>query len=105
MKVSEYWNLVKMFFKVKKEINTMSEDKPGWKSTAGILNILSIILTVYGGFDGMISAELSAKITAMLVMVFTMANAIVKFTSSKKDNEILEKIAKLLEDKIGVSLK
>ena len=99
MNLKAYWNIAKALLKIKSEVSKMN-DKPAWRSTAGLLNILSLILTAFAGFQGILSAELAAKILAGLVMVFTVANAIVKFTPSKKDDEFLAKVRELIESKL-----
>ena len=100
MNLKAYWNIAKTLLKIKSEVSKMNADKPAWRSTAGLLNIISLIVTAFAGFQGILSAELAAKILAGLVMVFTVSNAIVKFTPSKKDDEFLEKVRELIESKL-----
>ena len=64
-----------------------------------ILTIIGIIAALWGSLQGVISVDLSAKIAAGLVMVFALSRAIVKFTPTTKDDEMLKKIEAMFKKK------
>jgi len=47
----------------------------------------------------LIPADLSAKIVGVAIMTYTIARAIVKFTPSRKDDELLDKIEQIVKPK------
>lgn len=70
-----------------------------WLEREWILTVLGIIASIWGAVQGLIPADLSAKIVAGIIMVFAIARAIVKFTATTKDDEILAKIEEIFKKK------
>lgn len=54
------------------------EKKPSWKSTAFIINVVSILITLLGAIQQYIPPSTAAIISACLTAVFTIANAVTK---------------------------
>lgn len=70
-----------------------------WYEREWLLTVLGIIASIWAAVQGIVPVELSAKIIAGMVMVFAIARAIVKFTPSTKDDELLKKISDLFNPK------
>ena len=89
---------IKLCFKIKKEVKRIREGamKSGWKTTEFWLTIIGSGVAIFSAVGGLIPADLSAKIIAGAVMVYTIARAIVKFTSSRKDDELLDKVEQII---------
>jgi len=77
----------------------MKEIKEGWKTTEFWLSVLSSVAAIYFAVQNLIPPEISAKIVAAIVMIYSIARAIAKFTPSKKDDELLAKIVAIVEGK------
>jgi len=54
------------------------EKKPSWKSTAFIVNVVSILITLLAAIAQYLPADTAAIISACLTAIFTIANAITK---------------------------
>lgn len=92
---------IKLFFTVSKELNKIREAKmkSGWKTTEFWLTVLGALLSVLAMAGSLIPPTLTAQIVGGLIMVYTIARAIVKFTPSTKDDEVLAKFEALLKEK------
>ena len=92
---------IKLCFKIKKEVKRIKEGamKSGWKTTEFWLTVIGSSVAIFSAVGGLIPADLSAKIIAGAVMVYTIARAIVKFTPSRKDDELLDKIEQIVKPK------
>ena len=92
---------IKLYFKVRKEVKRIREGamKSGWKTTEFWLTIIGSGVAIFSAVGGLIPADLSAKIVGGAVMVYTIARAIVKFTPSRKDDELLDKIEQIVKPK------
>lgn len=77
----------------------MVKTKSGIFCTEFWLVVASAIVSIWFAVSGMIPADLSLKIVAGVGMVYTIARAIVKVTSSTKDDEILDKLEKIVNKK------
>ena len=64
-----------------------------------ILSVATLVASIWAALAGLISAELMIKIMAWVSMVYAIARAIVKFTPSKKDDEILKQIEGIFKGK------
>ena len=73
--------------------------KSGWKTSEFLLTVIGSLMAIFFALQGLISADLSAKIIAGAVMVYTIARAIVKFTPSRKDDELLNRIEQIVKQK------
>lgn len=89
----------------KKEIGKLMEKKDGWKTTEFWVNLIIILLTLLASVMSMIPADVAAKIIAGLAAVYTIARAIVKVTPSTKDDELVARIGKVLEEKLKIQPK
>lgn len=101
MGLKDYWTMLRGGLKIKSEVNVLMEKKPGWKTSEFWLSLLSIVATAYGAFGSMIPATLAVQIIAGLTLGYTLARAVVKFTLTPKDDELLAKIALILS-KMGI---
>ena len=92
---------IKLYFKVRKEFKKIREGamKSGWKTTEFLLTVIGSLTAIFFALQGLISADLSAKIIAGAVMVYTIARAIVKFTPSRKDDELMDRIEQIVKPK------
>ena len=92
---------IKLYFKVQKEVKRIREGamKSGWKTSEFLLTVIGSLTAIFFALQGLISADLSAKIIAGAVMVYTIARAIVKFTPSRKDDELLDRIEQIVKPK------
>ena len=92
---------IKLYLKVQKEVKRIREGamKSGWKTTEFWLTVIGSGIAIFSAVGGLIPADLSAKIIAGAVMVYTIARAIVKFTPSRKDDELLDKIEQIVKQK------
>ena len=70
-----------------------------WFEREWVLTVLGIVASIWAAVQGIIPADLSAKIIAGVIMVFAIARAIVKFTPTTKDDEILQRIEDLFKKK------
>jgi len=66
--------------------------KAGWRSTSGLLHILSIIVAIYSGVQELIPATTAALITAGAASSFGFANAWVKTTPQKDDDAFMARV-------------
>ena len=73
--------------------------KSGRKTSEFWLTVIGSGVAIFSAVGGLIPADLSAKIIAGAVMVYTIARAIVKFTPSRKDDELLDKIEQIVKQK------
>jgi len=89
---------IKLYFKVRKEVKKLKEGamKSGWKTTEFWLTVIGSGVAIFSAVGGLIPADLSAKIIAGAVMVYTIARAIVKFTPSRKDDELMDKVEQII---------
>ena len=92
---------IKLYFKVQKEVKRIKEGamKSGWKTTEFWLTVIGSGVAIFSAVGGLIPADLSAKIIGGAVMVYTIARAIVKFTPSRKDDELLDRIEQIVKRK------
>ena len=74
------------------------------KTSEGRLTLLSTLVTVYSAVQGLIPAELAAKLSVAYVSAFTIARAIVKaaqeiakITANTKDDAIVDEASKALD--------
>lgn len=91
--------------KAKKELLKLMEIKDGWKTTEFWVNLVIILITLLAGVMSMIPAVTAAKILAGLAALYTVARAVVKVTPSTKDDEIVARIGKELEEKLKIQPK
>ena len=80
------------------------ENKPGWKSSEFWLNISGISMTAFAFCQGMIPPATCAAIIGGIITVYTVARTIAKATTSKKDDEFLDKMAAILKGKGGIDV-
>lgn len=71
--------------------------KAGWKTTEFWLSILTIVGMIWSAVQGFIPADLVAKLIPAVVMVYGIGRAIVKFTPTTKDDQILEKLEEIFK--------
>lgn len=64
-----------------------------------LLTVLTIVASIWGASKGLIPQDMMIKIMAIVTMVYTVARAIVKFTPTKKDDEILKKLEEIFKNK------
>ena len=62
-----------------------------------LLTVAGIAASIWAATSGFIPADLAAKITAGVIMAFTIARAIAKMTKTTKDDEIIAKIEELFK--------
>jgi hypothetical protein len=77
--------------------------KSGIKTTEFWLSILAISLQVWMAVNGLIPAEISAWIVALVTAVWVGFRTIAKITKSTKDDELIAKIEELLKKQAGQS--
>jgi len=89
---------IKLYFKVRKEFKKIREGamKSGWKTTEFLLTVIGSLTAIFFALRGLIPADLSAKIVGVAIMTYTIARAIVKFTPSRKDDELLDKVEQII---------
>ena len=63
---------------VKKEAEKVGGIKAGWKTTEFSLALISILTTLFQSFQGHISAEHAATISALLAGVYSVLRTLVK---------------------------
>lgn len=80
-------------YKTYKEIKTMKE-----KKTEMWIIIATALVNIFMALQGLISPELTAQIISILSGLYLVARSAVKITKTTKDDEILEKIEKILKD-------
>ena len=92
---------IKLYFKVRKEFKKIKEGamKSGWKTTEFLLTVIGSLTAIFFALRGLIPADLSAKIVGVAIMTYTIARAIVKFTPSRKDDELLDRIEQIVKQK------
>ena len=92
---------IKLHFKVQKEVKRIREGamKSGWKTTEFWLTVIGSGVAIFSAVGGLIPADLSAKIVGVAIMTYTIARAIVKFTPSRKDDELLNRIEQIIKPK------
>ena len=91
--------LIKYYLrKINKEVR-MEGLKAGWKTTEFWLSILTIVGMIWSAIQGFIPADLVAKVAPIVVMVYGIGRAIVKFTPTAKDDEILAKLEEIFKPK------
>ena len=92
---------IKLYFKVQKEVKRIREGamKSGWKTTEFWLTIIGSGVAIFSAVGGLIPADLSAKIVGVAIMTYTIARAIVKFTPSRKDDELMDRIEQIVKQK------
>jgi len=92
---------IKLYFKVQKEFKKIKEGamKSGWKTTEFLLTVIGSLTAIFFALRGLIPADLSAKIVGVAIMTYTIARAIVKFTPSRKDDELLDRIEQIVKQK------
>ena len=73
--------------------------KSGVRTSEFWLTVIGSGVAIFSAVSGLIPADLSAKIVGGAVMVYTIARAIVKFTPSRKDDELLNKIEQIVKQK------
>ena len=98
-KLKELWSKIKTLISLKKGVTKIKEDymTKGLKSSELWLTVLGVIANVWAASQGMISAELSLKIITVAIGVYTVARGIAKITTTKKDDELLDKIEALFK--------
>ena len=89
---------IKLYFKVQKEVKRIREGamKSGWKTTEFWLTVIGSGVAIFSAVGGLIPADLSAKIVGVAIMTYTIARAIVKFTPSRKDDELMDKVEQII---------
>ena len=92
---------IKLYFKVQKEVKKIREGamKSGWKTSEFLLTVIGSLTAIFFALRGLIPADLSAKIVGVAIMTYTIARAIVKFTPSRKDDELLDRIEQIVKPK------
>ena len=99
------WAKLKLILKlnkiIKNFIKEVKEMKPksGFLTSEFLLTVIGSLMAIFFALRGLIPADLSAKIIAGAVMVYTIARAIVKFTPSRKDDELLDRIEQIVKQK------
>ena len=66
----------------------------GYKTTEFWLAVAGIVAQIWMAVAGLIPADLSAKVVGLVVVVYAIARAIVKYTPTKVDDAVLEDIVK-----------
>ena len=92
---------IKLCFKIKKEVSKIQEAhmKSGIHTSEFWLTVIGSGVAIFSAVGGLIPADLSAKIVGVAIMTYTIARAIVKFTPSRKDDELLDKIEQIVKPK------
>jgi hypothetical protein len=81
-------------YKIMKEVFKM---KDGMKTSEFKLTVIGSALTIWGALQGLIPHDLAATIVGCSLGVYTIARSVVKITSTKKDDEFLDSIEKMIE--------
>jgi len=76
---------------------TIMENKNTEKKSELFLTIGTIVINLFLAIQGLIPAELLAKILAILSGAYTIARTLVKMTKTTKDDELLAKIEDILK--------
>ena len=90
---------IKLYFTIKREVNKVKEVakmKNGIRTTEFWLTVIGSAVAIFSAVGGLIPADLSAKIVGVAIMTYTIARAIVKFTPSRKDDELLDKVEQII---------
>ena len=96
---------IKLYLKIRKEWNKIQREvkkmkpKSGFLTSEFLLTVIGSLTAIFFALQGLIPADLSAKIIGVAIMTYTIARAIVKFTPSKKDDELLDKIEQIVKQK------
>ena len=92
---------IKLCFKIKKEVKRIREGamKSGVRTSEFWLTVIGSGVAIFSAVGGLIPADLSAKIVGVAIMTYTIARAIVKFTPSRKDDELLDRIEQIVKPK------
>lgn len=69
--------------------------KPGVKTSEFILSVAGIVISLWFGIQEIIPPELSVKVAGFLTAIYTFARAIVKCTSTTRDDRFLDKLRDL----------
>lgn len=77
--------------------------KNKWYEREFILTVLTIFGSVAAAVAGFIPVDLLIKVTGTVVAIYTIARAIVKATTTTKDDEILEKVVVILRN-LGIKI-
>lgn len=85
--------------KILKEILKGGKMKTGVMTSEFWLSLASIAASIWFAVNGMIPAELTIKIVAVVTGVYAIARAVVKLTPSTKDDELIKKIEELFQKK------
>lgn len=106
--ISEYYRAIKALISVKGEIKKMKLSE--LSTSEGRMALLLNIVSVYSAVHGFIPPALTAKIAVVSLGVYTVgraivkaAEAVVKLTSSTKDDAVVEEVGKLLDAAVGKS--
>ena len=99
------WAKLKLILKlnkiIKNFIKEVKEMKPksGFLTSEFLLTVIGSLMAIFFALRGLIPADLSAKIVGVAIMTYTIARAIVKFTPSRKDDELLDRIEQIVKQK------
>lgn len=93
MSIADYWRALKGYSKIKKEITLMGEKKSGFLTSEFWLSVAGIVGTGFTAFGGFIPADLAVKVVLISTTIYTVARAVVKITSSTKDDAFVEAVA------------
>jgi len=72
--------------------------KEGYKTTEFWLTAIGFLANLFFSIKGYIPTEISVKYGAILIAVYNLARAIAKATATPKDDEIIEKIDKVIKN-------
>ena len=75
--------------------------KSGIKSTEFWLSVAAVAANIWSAVQGFLPAKTAAIIVGSVVMVYTIARAVVKFTVNKVDDAFLDAVAKKLKPLLG----
>ncbi len=89
---------IMLLWKIYKKIKE-AKMKDGIKTSEFWLTVISSLITILLSIEGLIPVEIMTKTITILVGVYTIARTVVKFTTTTKDDEFVEKIGKILEEK------
>ena len=96
------WAKLKLILKLNKIIKNFIKEVKEMKPKSGFLTsefLLAVIgsgIAIFSAVGGLIPADLSAKTVGVAIMTYTIARAIVKFTPSRKDDELLDKVEQII---------
>lgn len=76
--------------------------KSGWKTSEFWLAIFTIVVNLWFSINGMLPAETVTWIISIVVLAYTVARAVVKFTPTLKDDELLAKFEAIVAARKGV---